>query len=230
MTRRRLLGLPLGVIAIAIVIAFALSMTGTQPAPVDNNGNALSDEKLRDMRDIAETEGVSYQAAVNNYGWHNDFAHTVSDIRTDSPGHFTAGGISGDTAAWIAFKGKVPSVASEHVGIFLEKYPNVRIEFLTNVGFTEAESKAALTAAHYAVMNSTDVTGVGSSFDFETRRIDITANVGTDDPPAPLIPGLKQDAEAAVTEATHAGMLDLISVEIVGVNSATGGEYQDDKH
>lgn len=84
MTRRRLLGLPLGVIAIAIVIAFALSMTGTQPAPVDNNGNALSDEKLQDLGAIAETEGISYQAAVNNYGWHNDFAHTVSDIRTDS--------------------------------------------------------------------------------------------------------------------------------------------------
>ena len=223
MGKRHLMGLPFGIVGIAIIIAFVLSMTGTQPSPVDRNGNTLSEAVLQDMRTIADTEGISHQAAVDNYGWHNDFARMVSDVRSESPDDFSAGGISGDSAAWVAFTGTVPPGAPEHVGRFLERHPSISVESLTDVGFTEAESSAALKAAHYTVMDSPDVTDAGSSFDFQTRRIEITANVGTDSPPASLMTGLRRDAEAAVAEAVGADMLDLIEVEVVGVGSVTGG-------
>lgn len=223
MTKRRWLGLPLGVLGMSIVIAFALSITGTQPTPTDGNGNPLNEATLQDMKAIAGAEGISYQTAVDSYGWHNGFASAVSDIRADATGGFSAGGISGNHAVWIAFSGAVPSGASGHIQRFQDRYPNITVEFITGAGFSEAQSRAALIAAHYAVLNSPSVAGASSSFDFQTRRIDITANVGTDSPPGWLIPSLRQDAEDAVAEAAGPEMLDLIVVEVVGVNFATGG-------
>ena len=226
MTKRRLLGLPLGVLGMSIVIAFALSMTGTQPTPMDGKGNPLNEATLQDMKAIADAEGISYQAAVDSYGWHNDFALTVSDIRAAAPEGFSAGGISGDNTAWIAFSGAMTAGVSGHVKRFQDKYPNITVEFITDVGFSEAQSKAALRSAHYAVFNSSSVTDASSSFDFQTRRIVITANLGTDSPPDSLIPSLRQDAEDAVTETAGPEMLDLIGVEVMGVNFATsGGEH-----
>ena len=230
MTRRHLYGLPLGILGMAILIALVLSMTGTQPSPVDRDGNALNDAMLNDINAIAKAEGISNQAAVDNYAWHNDFALMVSDVRASSPGGFTAGGISGDSAAWVAFAGAVPQEASGHIGRFRGQYPSVNVETISDAGFTEAESSAALQAAHYAVMNSPDVTDAGSSFDFQSRKIDITANVGTDSPPGSLVPGLRKSAETAVTNATKPDMLDYISVSVVGSDSPTGGTDSNDKH
>lgn len=215
--------MPLGVLAIAIVIAFALSMTGTQRSLVDSAGNSLSEPALQDMKAIAETEEISYQATVESYGWHNNFASAVPDLKADFPNDFSAAGASSGDAEWMAFAGAVPSEATGQLTDFLESYPSVVVKFLTDTGFTELESGDALRAAHFAVLGLSRVAHASSSFDFKSRRIDITANVGTDSSAGSLLPKLRGDAEAAVAEATRPEILDIMSVEVVGVSFVTGG-------
>ena len=54
-----------GVMLLLILTTVGLTLTGAQPTLRDSQGNPISDATLQDMGSIANTEGISVQAAVD---------------------------------------------------------------------------------------------------------------------------------------------------------------------
>jgi len=106
-----------GVMLLLILTTVGLTLTGAQPTLRDSQGNPISDATLQDMGSIANTEGISVQAAVDQYGWHNPFSLAVADIRVAAADDFSGAAITGTEQAWIAFAGDtVPEAAHELLG------------------------------------------------------------------------------------------------------------------
>jgi len=220
-----------GVMLLLILTTVGLTLTGAQPTLRDSQGNPISDATLQDMGGIANTEGISVQAAVDQYGWHNPFSLAVADIRVVAADDFSGAAITGTEQAWIAFAGDtVPEAATDALAGFRDDYPNVTIEFHTGTNFTKREISAALRAAYFKVYNSTDVQDATASFNSATRQIEIVANVGTDSPDPAAMEELVRKAEEGVSESGGPALLDVVGVTVQGVNHELGGEESSAEH
>ena len=89
---------------IAMSLVIAMLAAAWLSAALDPGTNAGAE--LDDMATIAEETGITLQEAVNRYGWHNDFARMVSEIRTASPGALATAEITGDASASVYFAGE----------------------------------------------------------------------------------------------------------------------------
>ena len=228
MPKRHISKVPFGVMLLLILLVVGLTPTGAQPTIRDGQGNPISDDTLQDMGSIAGTEGISIQAAVDQYGWHNPFSLAVADIRVVAADDFSGAAITGSARAWIAFANDtVPEAATNALAGFRNDYPNITIELQTGTGFTNREVSAALRAAYSKVYNSTDVQDATGSFNFGTRQIEIVANVGTDSPDPANMEELVRKAKEGVSESGGPALLDVIGVTVQGVNHELGGEEHD---
>ena len=204
--------------AMAVVIAM-LAAAGFS-ATLDTGTNAGAE--LDDMATIAEETGIALQEAVNRYGWHNDFARMVSEIRTASPGALATAEITGDASASVYFAGETPRSALALVDAFEDDYPSLRVATHANMGFTKQEAEAATVGAHYAVFRTAGVLDAASSFDYKVMRIDIIAQTGgaTSDPTGD---SLRRIAEGGVRDATRPDLLDMVSVTVTVVGHPVSG-------
>ena len=219
---------PYGVMLLLILLVVGLNLTGAQPTPRGGQGNPISDAALQDLGHIAGTEGISIQAAVDQYGWHHPFSLAVADIRVVAPDDFSGAAITGNETAWIAFSNDtVPEAATNALAEFRNNYPNITIEFHTRTSFTKREISAALRAAYFKVYNSTEVQDATASFNSATRQIEIVANVGTDSPDPATMEELVRKAKEGVSESGGPALLDVIGVTVQAVNHELGGEEHD---
>ena len=225
MPKRHISKIPFGVMLLLILLVVGLTLTGAQPTPRDGQGNPISDATLQDMGSVADTEGISVQAAIDQYGWHNPFSLAVADIRVVAADDFSGAAITGSEQAWIAFANDtVPVAATNALAEFRNDYPNITIDFYTGTSFTNREINAALIAAYYKVYNSTEVQDATASFNSATRQIEIVANVGTDSPDPATMEELVRKAKEGVSESGGPALLDVIGVTVQGVNHELGGE------
>ena len=101
MPKRHISKIPFGVMLLLILLVVGLTLTEAQSTPRDGQGNPISDATLQDMGSIADTEGISVQAAVDQYGWHNAFSLAVANIREVAADDFSGAAIAGNEQAWI---------------------------------------------------------------------------------------------------------------------------------
>ena len=228
MPKRHISKTPFGVMLLLILLVVGLTLTEAQSTPRDGQGNPISDATLQDMGSIADTEGISVQAAVDQYGWHNPFSLAVADIRVVAADDFSGAAITGSEQAWIGFANDtVPEAATNALAEFRNDYPNITIDFYTGTSFTNREISAALRAAYFKVYNSTEVQDATASFNSATRQIEIVANVGTDSPDPATMEELVRKAKEGVSESGGPALLDVIGVTVQGVNHELGGEEHD---
>ena len=137
--------------------------------------------------------------------------------------------ITGDAQAWVAFAGQTPSAAQGIIDAFSTNFPSVSVEIRTHFGFTEKEIDNAIVGAHYAVIESAGTLDVFSSFDHDTSQINVILQMDGA-PTDPVLDDLQNTAETAVTAATKADMLEVISVSVAVVRHDIGGVDSDNKH
>ena len=225
MPKRHISKVPFGVMLILILLVVSLTLTGEGPSLRDRQGNPISDATLQDMDNIAATEGISIQEAVDQYGWHNSFSLAVADIRVVAADDFSGSAITGNTQAWIEFDSDtVPEAATDALAGFRDDYPNVTIELRTTAAFTDREVKAAMRAAYFKVYNLPEVQDASASFNRATRQIEIVANVGTGSPDPATVEELVRKARERVSESGGPAMLDVIGVTVQVVNHELGGD------
>jgi hypothetical protein len=231
MSKRHISKIPFGVILVLILLVVGLTLTGAQLVLRDSQGNPISDATLQDMGNIAGTEDISTQAAVDQYGWHNAFSLAVANIREVAADDFSGAAIAGNEQAWIAFANNtVPDAATDALAEFRDDYPNVTIEFRTETRFTKREISAALRAAYFKVYNSAEVQDATASFNSATSQIEIVVNVGTDSPDPAAMEELVRKAREGVSESGGPALLDVIGVTVQGVNHELGGEEDNSEH
>ena len=145
----------------------------------------------QDLQTVATQMDITLQEATDRYGWNDDFARAVANIRASYPGDFTSAEITGDAQALVMFMGQTPSGAKAEVDAFTAAMPGITISYREGMGFNEQEIENAVAGAYYAVYGSSSILEASASFDIEARRIDITVQTaGT--PPGPALDELRQ--------------------------------------
>lgn len=206
----------------AVVVAVSFTLASDESKPVRATAGAASDE-LEDLSTVADQMGISLQEALNRYGWHGDFSRMVSEIRAAHPGSFTTAAITGDHSASVSFAGAVPAAAQEAINAFEAIIPAVAVETHADMGITEQEVEAAVPGAHYAVFKTVGVLNASTSFDYDTRRIEIIVQLrGT--PNDPTVDSLTRIGERGAARATRPDLLEFVSVSVIVVRHELGGE------
>ncbi len=206
----------------AVVVAVSFTLASDESNPVRATAGAASDE-LEDLSTVADQKGISLQEVLNRYGWHGDFSRMVSEIRAAHPGSFTTAAITGDHSASVSLAGAVPAEAQEAIKAFEAKIPAVAVETHADMGITEQEVKAAVPGAHYAVFKTVGVLNASTSFDYDTRRIEIIVQLrGT--PDDPTVDRLTRIGERGAARATRPDLLEFVSVSVMVVSHELGGE------
>lgn len=190
----------------------------------------ISDAELEDLRALASQQGMSLQAAIDRYGWNDNFAIAVSTVREASAEAFTGAEIVDGGGAWVAFAAGAPERALEVIDTFKKSHPTVTVEVQTDLGFTEVELEKAIETVHYAMFESANVRDVSTSFDFDTRQI--TAMVALDTGVADsVLDDLRADATKKLADAGLGGILDSMTVSVVRSNlPALGGTDSNTEH
>lgn len=190
-------------LALALVAAVSMAQPtlalGDESASQDGTDvefhDSISEAELEDLQAIADQSGISLQAAIDRYGWNNDFALMVSNVRDDHPGAFTGAEIIDAENAWVAFASSAPPEAIGLIDDFSEYYPSVSVEVRPEAGFTEVELEEAVQAVHYSIFGDADVSSATTLFDFETQTLESVA----------VLPG---DRASEALEALHATAID----------------------
>ena len=211
--------------AMAVIIAMFAATGFSLTLDTSTNEGA----ELEDLQTIADEVGITLQEAVTRYGWNDDFARTVSEIRVSSPREVATAKITGDDSASVSFSGEIPDFAQTLVDTFETDFPAVTVTTETNMGYTEQEIQNATMAAHYSVYRTKGVLGAGSSFDHDTMQIDIIAQTGGA-PTDPTSDSLRVAAEDAVRDATSQGLIDMMSVSVSVVGHQVTFIDSDSKH
>ena len=202
-------------LAVFLAVAFA-----SEDGGVEDSGAGA---EMQDLQTIARQLDIPLEVATERYGWHDDFSRMVSSIRASHSGDFTSARIVGDAEAVIMFMGQVPTGAKAEADDFTAARPGITVGFREGIGLNEQEIENAVAGAHYAVYGSPSTIDVSTSFDIESRRIDIYVQIaGT--PPKTVLDELRQRAEKGAVKATRPNLLDIVSVSLVPVNHELGGE------
>ena len=210
----------MGLVAVGVITAGATGGT--------TEGTHESAE-LEDLQFIADKVGISLEEAVDRYGWNDNFADAVADIRAGSPDGFAGASIAGDSSGWVAFSSQTPQRAQNIIDAFASQYPGVSVEVRNDLGYSESQLEDATAAAHYAVFESDGVLDAFSSFDYDTNQLTVLAQ-SQGSPSDPSVEDLRKAAESGVSEATGTGMLDKITVNVSIVQYSLGSTDSDTHH
>ncbi|MBN4064844.1 hypothetical protein JYU04_03820 [Dehalococcoides mccartyi] len=180
--------------------------------------------ELQDLQRIADQNGTSLEAAIDRYGWNENFSMLVASMRNEFSDDYSSAAI-GDTGtdAWIAFAGSVPEKAFAQIANFESNHVGVKIEVRTGHEFTQKEIETAVPAAHYAVYESPEVHDASTGFNIETRRI--TSRVELNDGvPESIVTELQLRAVRAITNELGPEIFDIIEVIVIRSNGPVGGD------
>ena len=190
----------------------------------------ISEAELEDLKFLASQEGMSLKAAIDRYGWNDNFALAVATIREASPEAFTGAEIVDGEGAWVAFAAGAPDKAVEIIEAFEKAHAAVAVEVRPDFGFTEVELEKAIEAVHYAVFDAANVRDATTSFDFDTRQITTVVALEGGVADAALAE-LRAGATDRLVDAGLGGLLDIIAVKVVQSNlPALGGTDDNNAH
>jgi hypothetical protein len=197
------------------------------PPKVDD---PISDAELRDLQAVASQFGISLQAAIDRYAWNDNFALAVASIREAFPEAFAGAEIADADNAWIAFKGPAPEAARDMIDTFTSSHSGVSVEVRTDMGFTEMEFARGIEAAHFAVLERSEVRDASTSNDFTTGTITTTV-VLEDTASDSVLDELRAVAEQSLIDATRENILDSITILVVrSTRPVIGGVESNTEH
>ena len=153
--RRPRYAIPIGLLVLLIALVF-----------MGSSSSVLSTSEIQDLQHMADRDGITLEQATSLYGWHNDFAAMVQDVREAAP----------DTLAKvkigeIAFSEGIPSEAQTIIDAFSDDNPNVSVTLIANKGYTESEMQTTLEAIHFTLRKDADVQEVITRFDRDADKI-----------------------------------------------------------
>lgn len=220
---------PVGSMAAPIADAGALE-NAPETAAADVEVVGLSDAELQDLRLMAEQHDLSLEAAIERYGWNNDFAKAVTRARDVSPEAFAGAEIVDGQRAWVSFTGDAPGGALDAVRDFAAEHPDVFVDVRSSERFSEADLEQAVSSAHYAVMDAEGVASATTSFDSSTSVIAVLVAVDRTDREGQL-EQLQAVAVEAIAKAGVAHVLDTVDVSIaVSEEPVLGGSDSNTEH
>ena len=173
-----------------------------------------SDAELQDLQAVADQDGISLQEAIDRYAWRDNFGLATSRIREAAPEAFAGAEITGDSHAWIGFKGQSTQTALGILDIFRNSHSGISVEVRTGLGYSEAELEKAIPAVHYAVLRSPGVRTASTSFESSTAQIRTVVVLELTASPA-VLKDLRAIATQSLIEETRPDILDSISVSVV---------------
>lgn len=201
----------------------------TNPAAFAESNDAMlagiSEAELRDMQTLATQRELPIDTVVNRYGWNNDFALGLTQLRAATADSFAASGILGSERAWVGFAEEAPDAADEFVAAFQEVHPNVVVELRSGLGFSEKDIDRLVQTVHYSLVDADHVADAATWFDWDERTV--VANVGsTTDDARSLTAALTETAARAVADADLLPLLDRasISVSVTETDRVSGDE------
>lgn len=204
-----------GALIIATISVVHATGSGNLPdVAAPTIGSAPNAAELEDLQFVADQEGISLQTAIARYGWHDNFSIAVAQISEAVPAAFTGAEIVDGSSAWVAFKADAPQAALDTIATFRSSHSGVSVQTHTGKGFTEAELRKAIEAAHYAVYGSSEVRDAVTTFDFATGEIESVV-VLESAASGSAIESLKAVARTNITNATRADILNSISATVV---------------
>lgn len=126
-------------------------------------------DELEDLKVIAQSEGISFDEAIDRFAWQTEFVRVADKLEETYPDTF-AGAIfhSDGKGAWIAFKESIPKDA-----INLSSTLPATINLVGNQGFSELELKTELEAIHDNIYQRDEISNVNSYYDIQTGVITI---------------------------------------------------------
>ena len=193
-------------------------------------GDVPNDAELEDLRAVASQEGISLQDAMDRYGWNDNFALAVSEIRESAPEVFAGAEIVDGRNAWVAFVGSPPQSARSLINTFSSNHSGVSVEVRTNAGFTEEELDRGIEAVHFAVLAESEVRDASTSYDYATGQIS-TSVVLESTASDSALDSLGTIATTNLTNATRSDILDSLSVTVTQSNHSVLSVPEDsEKH
>ena len=213
--------MPIKMIVLSLVVLIAIAgavaavpLGGGSGEDSDNGDSGISSAELEDLQTVADQYGISLQEAIDRYAWNDDFVLAVTQIREAFPNAFAGAEIVDNNGAWIAFAGQIPSSARAIIEAFSGTNSGISVEARANLGFTEVELQSAIEAAHFAVLESTQVLDASTLFDYATGQI--TTNVVLDAKAADsVLEDLQASAEDNIANSTRADIINSISTSVV---------------
>ena len=186
---------------------------------------SVSETLLEDLEGVAEEFGISLEEAVRRYGWHNEFAALVSDIRTAYPAEFSASAIGDDDKPWISFARKAPPDAVALLCGFV-----VPVRIVEDTGFTEVDMVRWLRAIHYSVVSDDRITDARSGYDIVTGVFDVTVTYTGDESAAVVVNELR---EALPEEIRSLGLVIeflVVDFPVIGLDAGLFGDDDGSVH
>ena len=230
-------------VALLMIIALVTATVGVAHAQTSGGGSSnlpdialpeigdlASAAELRDLQTVASQEGISLQAAIDQYAWNDNFALAVSKIRDASPSAFTAAEIVDSSRAWIGFADSVPSSARNIINTFTSNHPGVSVEIRANLNYSEVELRKAIETVHFTAFNATEVSDASTSFDFSTRTIRTSVVLNSTDSDS-VLSTLRARATNNLTNATRADIVNTITTSVIRSDTQMlGGSETDTEH
>ncbi len=178
---------------------------------------------MEDLAQVAESEGITIDEAIERYAWNQPFAVLVDKIRQSYPDEFAGSAIeAGDGySAWVGFRDTAPVGALDLLAGFSRP-----IEVREGRSFTEAELEEATVRAHYALWDRQDLVENVSTY-YEIRTGEILATVELRDSFRASV-GNGDEARDRLVPLLPADVRDRVTVEVVddlpgGTDTVYGG-------
>lgn len=166
-SRSQLVGVVVGLLIASFLSATALGASSVDTPELDGLLDDVPADEIASLEGISRDFGISMEEAIRRFAWNDEFSQVASDLSEEFPLDYASARITGDTAAYIAFRGSVP----ESADLGLELFPaSVDIEIRENVGYTAAEIERAVVQSHLEVLEQVDA-DVVTFFDDQTETV-----------------------------------------------------------
>ncbi|MFS3127502.1 hypothetical protein ACLM5J_03760 [Nocardioides sp. Bht2] len=175
-------GLGLALVPGVLTVALANGTAQAQPDPSEDPGGAnlvagIPAEEQADLRAIARDEGISFDQAVDLYGWQNEYAAAAGALENAYPGSYAGSSmnVGGTPGATFRFVGKVPAGVEK-----LTQAIPVAVHFTGEADYTKEEIRVAVEKAHTAVFEAShSLKGqeVSTEYDEANKTVEVTVAV-----------------------------------------------------
>jgi hypothetical protein len=129
--------------------------------------------ELIDLRVAAKSDGISYEQAIERYGWQPRLNAIAGRLLKSHPSELSGVAVVDKAEkVRIGFKDDIPEDA-----VALARTLPVEVELLGRKGFSEAELKQVMETAHDSLHARPDVHQVMGHYDVDTGRVTLSVNL-----------------------------------------------------
>ena len=164
-----------------------------------------------DLESIAEDKGITFEEALELYGWQEDLGVVIAGLMDDYPNDFSDARVTAPGQVDIFFSSAIPAGAQEKISTFSSTHINVTVNARVNRGYSVMKTIALTEAVHFHLQDQPNVETAVTGFNPTTRNIESTVVLKGESTPASL---------------NNLGRVVLDKVdEVMGVGSGIGVEF-----